>query len=126
MAGTGTGGPRRDASPALTTEELLRSVPFFRDLDRVSLARLAGALEQVDLPAGKVVFREGTEAGGLYLLESGEVAVDVGSEGGDVEVATLAGPAHFGELGLLLARRTATVRSRTDARLWRLPKERFI
>lgn len=37
-----------------------------------------------------------------------------------------AGPgAFFGELGLLLTRRTATARAASDAHLWRLPRESF-
>ena len=67
---------------------------------------------------------EGDPADGLYLLERGEVAVSIRS-GEDVEVATVAAPSHFGDLGLLLARRTATIRARTDGRVLRLPRERF-
>lgn len=111
--------------PPLSPEELLRNVPFFRGLDRVSIARLAGALEEVRVPAGRAIVREGVEADGLYLLESGQVSVQIRSEK-DLEVDTLAAPAYFGELGLLLARRTATVRARTPACLWRLPKDRFV
>ncbi len=43
-------------------ERLLRLVPYFRDLDRVSLARLAGALEPIDVTAGTEITREGTES----------------------------------------------------------------
>jgi hypothetical protein len=45
-----------------TLERLLRLVPYFRDLDRVSLARLAGALERIDVKADTEITREGTEA----------------------------------------------------------------
>lgn len=83
-----------------------------------------GALEPVEVRAGKAIVREGAEADGLYLLASGEVTISVRSER-DVDLATVRAPGHFGELGLLLARRTATVRARRDARLWRLPRDRF-
>lgn len=108
----------------LAPEDLLRHVPFFRDLDRVSIARLVGALEPVEVPAGRPIVREAAEADGLYLLGSGEVTITVRSDR-DVEIATVRAPGHFGELGLLLARRTATVRARKDTRLWRLPRDRF-
>jgi len=39
-------------------EALLLRVPFFQTLDRVDLARLAGALEEVRLPAGTQIFSE--------------------------------------------------------------------
>ena len=51
---------RDDHDDAL--ERLLRLVPYVRDLDRVSLARLAGALEPIDVKAGAEITREGTEA----------------------------------------------------------------
>ena len=106
-------------------ERLLRLVPYFRGLDRVSLARLAGALEPIDVNAGTEITREGTEAHELYLLERGEVSAAVHSPDGAVEVGQVSAPGTFGEMGLLLSRRTATVQATTDARVWRLPRERF-
>lgn len=102
-------------------EELLRGVAFFRDLDRVSVARLVGALEERVFRRGEVILREGADANGLYLLGQGEVTVTVG----DTEVGRIAAPSHFGDLGLLLARRTATIRAATDVRVLRLPREPF-
>ncbi len=97
-----------------------------------------GALEERAFPAGEVIVREGAEANGLYLLERGEATVSIraadppdGSPGedqrtpGDVEIATVTAPGHFGDMGVLLARRTATVRARTDVLVRRLPRERF-
>jgi len=106
-------------------ERLLRLVPYFSDLDRVSLARLAGALEPIDVKSGTEITREGTEAHELYLLERGEVSAAVHAPDGAVEVGQVSGPGTFGEMGLLLSRRTATVQATTDARLWRLPRDRF-
>ena len=106
-------------------ERLLRLVPYFRDLDRVSLARLAGALEPIDVTAGTEITREGTEAHELYLLERGEVSAAVHAPDGAIEVGQVSAPGTFGEMGLLLSRRTATVQVTTDARIWRLPRERF-
>lgn len=106
-------------------EALLRLVPYFRELDRVSLARLAGALEKLDLKKGAVVTREGEVAHELYLLDSGEVTATVSTGDTDVGVGVVTAPGSFGEMGLLLNRRTATVLVEKDARVWRLPRERF-
>ena len=106
-------------------ERLLRLVPYFRDLDRVSLARLAGALEPMEVTAGTQITREGTEAHELYLVERGELSAAVHSPDGAVEVGQVSAPGTFGEMGLLLSRRTATVQATTDAKIWRLPRERF-
>ena len=105
--------------------ELLRDVPFFRGLDRVDLARLLGALEEVRSTAGAVIAAEGAFADALYLVERGRVAITVSSPDGELSLREVVGPAHFGELGLLLARRTATSRAITDVTLWRLPRARF-
>ena len=104
---------------------LLRGVPFFRGIDRVDLARLLGALEEVRASAGETIAAEGTEADALYLIEEGRVAITVASPDGEVYLRDVIGPAHFGELGLLLARRTASSRAVTDVLLWRLPRARF-
>lgn len=103
----------------------MHRVPFFRALDRVDLARLIGALERVHFPAGTLIFSEGAEADALYLLESGRAVVSVRTADGERPVAELEAPAHFGELGLLLDRRTASVRAVTDVHAWRLPRQRF-
>lgn len=104
---------------------LLRDVPFFRGIDRVDLARLLGALEEHRVAAGDVIAEEGSEADALYLIESGRVAITVASPDGEVYLRDVVGPTHFGELGLLLARRTASSRAITDVLLWRLPRSRF-
>ncbi len=106
-------------------EALLRHVPFFRNLDRVDVARLVGALEHVDISAGSVIFAEDTEADALYLLASGQISVSVQTEAGEQSIAVLEAPACFGEMGLLLGRRTGTVRAVSDVQAWKLPRQRF-
>ena len=111
-----------DSDPAV---DLLRGVPFFKGLDRVDLARLLGALEEVRADPGDIIAHEGTEADALYLLERGTVAITVASPDGELSLREVAAPAHFGELGLLLARRTATSRALTSVLAWRMPRARF-
>jgi len=104
---------------------LIWTVPFFRSLERVSCARLIGALEEVTVPAGTVLALEGGDADALYLIETGEVSVTVRTPEGERVLGTLRGPAYFGEMGLLLGRRTASVHAASDIRAWRLSRERF-
>ena len=106
-------------------ERLLRLVPYFNGLDRVSLARLAGALEPVSFRTSDVITREGEPAAELYLLASGSVTASVHADSGAVEVGTVSAPGSFGEMGLLLSRRTATVMAIQDVQAWRLPRARF-
>lgn len=61
----------------------------------------------------------------MYLLAGGRVEVTLGAGEGEKQVAVLEAPSYFGELGLLLARRTGSVRTSTDILAWKLPRERF-
>ncbi len=118
-------GDQAPIAPALDVEDLLRQVPFFRTLARLDLARLIGALEEVSFPAGTRIFAEGAEGDALYLLKRGRVAITVRADEGDRSIATLEAPAHFGDLGLLLAHRTASAGALTDVEAWVLPRRRF-
>lgn len=100
-------------------------MPFFRDLDRVEIARIVGALEEVHRRQGEIVFAENEDADALYLLQRGRVEVSVRTERGERRLAILEAPHYFGELGLLLARRTSSVRALSDLMLQRLPRARF-
>src|SRR5215208_76519 len=121
-------GVSREGGGAMASnapEALLRNVAFFQSLDRVDIARMIGELEEVSIPAGIVLFTEGAEADALYLLAAGRVRVSVRVAGGERSLAELEAPSCFGELGLLLARRTSTVSAVTEVRAWKLPRDRF-
>ncbi len=68
-------------------EALLGRVPFSQSLERIDLARLAGALEEVRLPAGTQIFAENADADALYLLASGRVEILVGAGDSEKRVA---------------------------------------
>jgi di/tricarboxylate transporter len=106
-------------------EALLRSVPFFAALERVELARVAGALDEVRYAAGEVLFEEDDEADGLYIVQHGLVRLTVRTPDGQRVIADAGEGRHFGEVALLLAHRTASAVAVTDATLWKLPRDRF-
>ncbi len=112
-----------DEGPRL--EELLRAVPFFAALSRVDLARLVGALERETHAANDVIFGEAGSPDALYLVERGRVRVSVRVADGERTITEIAEGMHFGELGLLLGRRTASATAQTDVTLRKLPGERF-
>lgn len=111
--------------PFESLTDLIYRVPFIRALDRVDVARLIGAVEKVHVSSGTLIFAEGEEADALYLLETGRVLVSVKTPDRERSVAELVGPTYFGELGVLLARRTGSARAITDISAWKLPRERF-
>jgi di/tricarboxylate transporter len=106
-------------------EQLLRSIDFLHDLDRVDIARLIGSSEDAHFDPGEVIVREGEVADSLYLLASGTVEVSVRADGADRSVRSISAPATFGEFGVLLGERTATVRAISAAQTWRIPRDRF-
>jgi CRP-like cAMP-binding protein len=105
-------------------ERLVRRVPFFQPLQRLDVARLVGALDRAEFPAGSLIFSEGAEADALYLLETGRVAVSVAGASNNM-LTEIESPGYFGELGLLLNQRTASVQAATNVTAWKLPWPRF-
>ena len=85
--------------------ELLKTVPLFATCDAREIERLGMLVEEVDLPAGRVLFTEGETADELFIIVSGQVRVERGG-------ALLAnrGPGEFfGEIALVAGGpRTAT------------------
>jgi CRP/FNR family cyclic AMP-dependent transcriptional regulator len=76
--------------------EGLRKIPLFSDLPEQSLTRLAGAMNEVEIEPGHVLVHRGMPGTGLFVIEEGEVVVDLTSR--QVEL----GPGEFvGELALL-------------------------
>jgi CRP-like cAMP-binding protein len=83
-------------------EALLQAVPIFAALERVELARLVGALEEADLAAREVIFQEGGERDGLYIVQSGQVHITIRTPGGEAGRPRADGTAHIS--GLLAGR----------------------
>ena len=74
---------RADRTSAATAERLRPLVDLLSELDlltgadRSTLERLAAGAEEVALPAGSVLIREGDEADALWILTRGELSVSV-------------------------------------------------
>ena len=97
--------PRGD--PKLTA---LKAVPLFTGLSRSELAAVGRIADELDLPAGKVLIREGTYGSQFFVLLDGEAVVRRRGR----KLATLGAGDFFGEIALL-ARRTTTATVTTTA-----------
>jgi MFS family permease len=108
--------------------EMLAQAPLFVAADRVVLERLATASEEVDVPAGTDVVRQGEPADQLYLVISGAQQVSVAGVRGAPRVVTkLSSGDVFGEIGLLeRIPRTATVTSLEPSHLLRIDGDTFL
>jgi predicted MFS family arabinose efflux permease len=102
--------------------DLLRRLPIFAPLPPQALERLARSLEPVHVAAGDVLFHAGDAGDRFYVIESGELAVEL-ANGTKTE-----GPGRgVGEIALLRdVPRTATVRAVTDADLLAVDRDEFL
>lgn len=94
--------------------ELLKSIPLFSGLDGRELERIAQLMDEVDVPAGKVLMRQGELGAEMFIVLSGRFNVErdgrsLGERGrGDT----------LGEISLLSeGPRTATVTAADPSRL---------
>jgi MFS family permease len=102
---------------------LLRNMRLFALLPPPALEGLAHALTPLELPADTNIIVQGDQGDRLYAIADG--TVDVIASGRFV--TTLERGEAFGEIALLYdIPRTATVRARTNVRLYALEREAFL
>lgn len=109
-------------------EFLLGQVPLFAALPRGELRRLAETLRQFAIPANTILFLEGDQGDRFYVVLDGEIEIVRGLGTPDERLMAVRGPGEFvGEMSLFHrdGRRTASVRSRSPARLLELTRADF-
>jgi small-conductance mechanosensitive channel/CRP-like cAMP-binding protein len=109
---------------------LLRSLELFKPLTDEERLALAAELKPSPFVSGDVATRQGEPADSLYILARGHVGIfhDVtdGTQTGRQRLATLHGPAYFGEMGLLTGQpRGATVVAESEVLCYSLGKPGF-
>jgi len=103
---------------AKPTPELLRNVGLFSALDERDLQSLAVEFNERRFAAGDKVALEGESGLMFFVVESGELAVEVHGQA----VSTIGPGGSFGEIALIDRRpRTATVTATTDVKAYGLP-----
>ena len=125
---------RADRTSAAVAERLRPRVTLLAELDllagadRRALERLAAAAQEIVMPPGQVVIREGDEADALWILADGELSVQASGDGPEPrELAPVTAPGYVGELGLLHGiPRTATVRTIRPSTLLRIDGQDFL
>jgi CRP-like cAMP-binding protein len=94
--------------------ELIKRVPLFERLSKRELEEIASLADELDLPAGRNLTKEGAAGHEFVVLAEGEA--DVKQNGRTIN--RLSSGDFLGELALVTGRpRTATVTTTTDARL---------
>ena len=110
------------------THKDLSQVTIFRSLPKEELSKLITVMQDVELPAGKMLFEEGQDGRNFYLIAEGELEV-IKARGTENErlIAVRKEGDFIGEMSLLnpTGKRMASVRARTDVKLLRLAREDF-
>ena len=101
---------------------LLGSIPLFAHLGARELQRLGELIDQIDVPAGKVLMRQGQTGGEMFVVASGRLAV----ERDGVHVVDRGPGDVVGEIALLSeGPRTATVTATEPCQLFVLGHREF-
>jgi Cyclic nucleotide-binding domain len=109
-------------APRAELDHLIDRVPMFAPLSLATKERLAGQLIHLSVAAGELVFRAGDAGDRFYVVESGELDVEV-----DGLHKKLFADDYFGEIALLRdVPRTATVTASTASRLYALQRNDFL
>jgi CRP-like cAMP-binding protein len=100
----------------------LQRAPLFEGLSKKELAQLARVTEDLEVPAGKVLCKEGDIGHEFFVIVDGKVEITRKGK----RVATRGGDDFVGEIALLeQTRRTATVTAKTPLRLFVLTSSSF-
>ncbi|HYT50711.1 MAG TPA: MFS transporter [Gaiellaceae bacterium] len=103
--------------------DALRAIEMFAPLPAPTLEALAASLTRLEVPAGETIFHQGDHGDRFYIVESGEIEIEI-----DGREANVLGPGdHFGEIALLRdIPRTATARARKETQLYALDRDAFL
>ena len=94
--------------------DLIREVPLFAHCTRGEIAKVASIADEIDVPAGKELIREGDRGREFFVMLTG--TADVRRKGRKINA--LKPNDFFGEIALVSrSPRTATVTTTSDARL---------
>jgi CRP/FNR family transcriptional regulator, cyclic AMP receptor protein len=105
-----------------TKVQALKRVPLFEGLSRKELAELARAADDLEVPEGQVLTREGETGQEFFVIVDGDVDVTIKGK----HIASRDGGEFIGEIALLEdIPRTATVTATSPVRLFVLTRQDF-
>ena len=102
--------------------ELLKRVPLFKDLSKHDIEQVGQLTEEVDVPAGQVLTREGAPGSEFFVIVDGAVEIDVHGQ----IVRTMESGDFLGEIALVDdGPRTATATTTIPTKLLVLGRREF-
>ena len=113
-------GSRRTSRDAKL--KLLSEIPLFSPCSQRDLRRIASLVDQIDVPEGKVLTRQGDRGHECFVIAEGHAKATMRGRGS----AKLGPGSFFGEMSLLdRGPRSATVTAESDMRLLVLGSREF-
>jgi CRP/FNR family transcriptional regulator, cyclic AMP receptor protein len=105
-----------------TKVDALRQAPLFEGLSRKQLAQIARLSDDLDVPAGTVLCREGSRGEEFFVIVDGSAEVSRDGK----RIATVGAGEFFGEIALIeRVTRTATVTAVTPLRFFVISDRAF-
>ena len=102
--------------------DLLHSIPLFAGLGNAELKRLSQLADEVDVPAGRQLMRQGDLGSQMFVIAAGGVRI----ERDGATIAELAQGDWFGEMALLSeGSRSATATATEPSRLFVIAHREF-
>jgi CRP-like cAMP-binding protein len=93
--------------------DLIKGVPLFSAASKQELAEIASIADEIDLPEGKVLIREGDSGREFFVLVEGTADVERGGK----KVAAIGAGDFFGEISLISKTpRNATITTTSPVR----------
>jgi len=105
-----------------TKVERLRHIPLFEGLDKHALEEVAQLADEIDVPDGYTLIREGTFGDQFILIIEGKVRIERGGQ----TIRTMGDGEFLGEIALIdKGRTTATATTEGPARLFIVGHQAF-
>lgn len=110
----------------ITIDEMKKQA-LFEDISKTQLKQLAPAISEISLKKGAILFNEGDDTAGIYMIRSGKVEISKVTADGWKQTLAVFTPEHFfGELSIMENRRhEATAAAIEDSKLMLLSKADF-
>jgi CRP-like cAMP-binding protein len=102
--------------------KFLKRIPFFEDLKKHELNEVAQVIYEREYREGEYIFEIGQPGASLFIVQTGEISVEISSDTHDTtQLAVLGKHAFVGELALLdEAPRSASARAMTSTKVFAL------
>jgi CRP/FNR family transcriptional regulator len=112
----------------MVSPETIAKIQLFNGLSREHLEELAQIATEKAVKRGQLIFSEGDEAGGFYVVLSGRVKVfKLSPEGKEQTIQVFGEGESFGEASVFTGKRfPASAEAMTQCRLLFLPRDAFV